>query len=382
MKKILYPIIAILILASCKTSKDYLLRSDEDKTLFDIVKKLNKHSDDEEATKALAEVYKLAQQRHLKRISTYSNDYKEISRWDKISNEYQILQNMYDAIDKSGAASRLVKPTSYQNEITDTRQSAAEDYYQQGETYLDNNEREYAKKAYTSFKKAGNWVKDYKDSKAKMDEAFNSSIVIVIINPVQDNSFFFNTGWGNPGYNYSNEYFQQNLVRDLGGKYASRYPAKFYTEWEARRDNVTPDWVVDLTLRNMDIPRPFLYNYSLNRSKKIEIGSDTSGKPVYKTVYATLNIQRQSFNARAQMDVNVMDVVTRRNIVYNSYSDTYNWQEEVATYSGDRRALSNNDWALINNNNFNLPGKEEILNRLYRNIYPQIMNRIRNEVDW
>jgi hypothetical protein len=64
-----------------------------------------------------------------------------------------------------------------------------------------------------------------------------------------------------------------------------------------------------------------------------------------------------------------------------TYTDTYHWQEEVATYSGDRRALSNNDWALINNN-FNLPGREDILNRLYRNIYPQVKNRIINEVDW
>jgi len=381
MKRILYALLPILILASCRSGKDYLLRSDEDKTLFDIVKKLNKRSDDEEATKALAEVYKQALQRHQKKIAAYSN-YKEINRWDKLNSEYNVLQNMYDAIEGSGAASRLVTPVSFQNQLIENKQLAAEDYYRLGDTYLGNNSRDDARKAYNAFKRSGDWVKDYKDSKAKMDEAYNNSIVTVIINPVQDNSFFFNTGWGNTGYNYSNEYFQQNLVRELGGKYATRYPARFYTEWEARRDNVEPDWVVDLTLRNMDIPRPSIYNYSRNVSKKIEIGSDTSGKPIYKTVYATLNIQRQFFNARAQMDVNIMDVVSRKNIVYNTYNDNYNWQEEVATFSGDRRALSDNDWALINNNNFNLPRKEDILGRLYRNIYPQVKNRISNEVDW
>jgi hypothetical protein len=289
---------------------------------------------------------------------------------------------MYDAIDNSAAASSLVTPKSYQNEITEINHLAAEDYYQLGESYLDKGTREYAKKAYASFKKADSWVKDYKDSPGKMNEAFNSAIVNIMVNPVQDNSFFFNTGWGNTGYNYSNEYFQQNLVRDLGGKYASRYPARFYTEWEARRDNVQPDWVIDLTLRNMDIPRPTVYNYTRNLSKQIESGKDTSGKPIYQTVYATLNIQKQSFNARAQMDINIVEVATRKNITYNSYNDTYYWQEEVATYSGDRRALNNDDWALVNNNNFNSPGREDILNRLYRNIYPQVKNRISNEVDW
>lgn len=381
MKKILYAIIAILILASCKTSKDYLLRSDEDKTLYDIVKQLNKRSSDEDATKALAEVYKQVQQRHLKKINTY-NSYTDISKWDKLMNEYNVLQNVNNAIDNSGAASRLVTTKSYQDEITAIKKAAAEDYYLLGNRYLASNSRDNSRKSYAAYKKAGSWIRDYKDSKAKMEEAYNSSIVNVMINPIQDNSFFFNTGWGNMGYNYSNEYFQQNLVRDLGSKYATRYPARFYTEWEARRDNVQPDWVVDLTLRNMDIPRPYVNNYSRNVSRQIEIGSDTSGKPVYKTVYATLNIQRQSFSARAQMDVQIVETATHRNIAYNSYSDTYNWQAEVATYSGDRRALSNNDRALINNSNYNNLRREDILNELYRNIYPQVKNRISNQADW
>jgi len=198
---------------------------------------------------------------------------------------------------------------------------------------------------------------------------------------VQDNSFFFNTGWGNTGYNFSNEYFQQNLTRDLGGTYASRYPAKFYTEWEARREAIKPDWVVDLVLRDIDIPRPVSYTYSSNRSKQVEAGRDSSGKAIYQTVYATINIERQSLTARGQMDVNITDVVNRKSIAYNSYSDTYNWQQEVATYSGDSRALTSSDWSLINNN-YNLPRKEDILNELYRSIYPQVKNKISDEVDW
>jgi hypothetical protein len=380
MKKFIPTLIAIILLASCKSSKDYLLRGDEDKTLYDIVKKLNKQGSDADATAALPVVYKQVQQRHLKKITTYNN-YNEISKWDKLYSEYNILQNMYDAIDNSPAARQLIAPANYYNEITDIKQSAAQDYYQLGENYLQVNNRENAKRAYSAFKKSDSWVKDFKDSKAKMDEAYNSSIVNVLVNPVQDNSFFFNTGWGNTGYNFSNEYFQQNLIRDLGGKYATRYPARFYTEWEARRDNIEPDWVVDLTLRNMDIPRPSVYNYTRNVSKQIQSGKDTSGKPVYQTVYATLNIQKLSFNARAQMDVNIVEVASRRNIAYNSYTDNYNWLEEKATFTGDRRALSDNDWTLVNNN-FNNPTREDILNRLYRNIYPQVKNRISNEVDW
>ena len=380
MNQFLFAIATILVLASCKTSKDYLSRSQDDKTLFDIVKQLNKHSDDANATLALPQVYAVLQEKHLKNIEKYNNS-KDLSRWDNISSSYRSLQNLYDAIDNSSAATGLVREVNYDKEISAVKEAAGEDYYQTGLAYFEKGSREDARKAYTHFKKADSWVKDYKDAKAKMEEAFESSIILVQINPVQDNSFFFNTGWGNTGYNFSNEYFQQNLIRDLGATYASRYPAKFYTEWEARREDVKPDWVVDLVLRDIDIPRPVSYTYSRNRSKQVETGRDTSGKVIYKTVYATVNIKRQSVTARGQMDVNITDVANHTIISHNSYSDTYNWQQEVASYTGDSRALASNDWSIINNN-YNLPRKEDILNELYRNIYPQVKNKISNEVDW
>jgi hypothetical protein len=384
MKQIFYFIAMISLLAACRSSKHYLSRSDGDKALFDAVKKLNKKADDADASKALPVLYTDAQQRHLNRITEY-NGYKEINRWDNIITEYTILQRMYDAITASSAANKLVRPANYQNDIYTSKQGAAEEYYQQGISFLNIGTREYAKNAYNSFKQSAKFVSNYKDSKRKMDEAYQSGIVDVVINPVADNSFFFNSGWGNAGYNYSNEYFQQTLIRELGGANSSRYPARFYTEWEARRENIKPDWVVDLTLRNLDIPRPTTSQSSRNASKQIEKGRDSTGKILYETVYATLTIYKQSFNARADMDVNITEVATRKNIAYNSYNEYYNWQDEYATYSGDKRALSDNDLALINNRNANNntnPRKEDVLNELYRKLYPQVKNRIVYSVDW
>lgn len=382
MKRILLFVTTLFVLASCKTSKDYLSRADEDRTLYDIVKRLNKKSTDEDALNALPQVYKTVQQNHLRKIASLKNSI-ELNHWDRLVDEYNALQNIYEAVISSDAASRLVNATSYQAELYEVKNKAAEDYYGRATALLQSQYRDEVKTAYNYFKKADKWVPGYKDARGKMDEAYQNATIDVLINPVQDNSFFFNTGWGNTGYNYSNEYFQQNLVRDLGGKYASRYPARFYTEWEARRDNITPQWVVDLTLRNLDIPRPYSSNYSRNLSKRIETGRDTAGKPVYQTVYATLQISKMSFTARAQMDVNITDVTSRKNISYNSYSDDYRWEEERATYTGDSRALDTNDWAMVNNSRYNQqPRKEEILNELYRKIYPQVKNRISYAVDW
>ncbi len=380
-KKIYFILFSLILLAACRTSRDYMSRLDDDKTLFDAVKAITKNASDSEAIKALPLVYERARDRHLQKIHGYESS-TALSRWDKIIDEYNVLQKMYEAISESDAANRLVTVSNYQSTIYDLKQSAAEEHYREADALLATGTRADAKKAYTYFKKADKIVPGYKDAKSRMTEAFQSAIVNVQINPVTDNSFFFNSNWGNYGYNYSNEYFQQNLVRELGGQDATRYPARFYTEWEARRDNIQPDIVVNLLLRNMDIPRPSTQYYTRNSSARVEMGRDTSGNIIYQTVYARVNITRQYFTARAEMEVDITEVSTRKIISNNTYREEYSWQEEHASYSGDQRALSDRDWSLINNSRFNEPRQEEVLSELYRRLYPQVKNKISYAVDW
>jgi len=383
MKKILLLSTAIIfVFSSCRMNKDFINRTDQDKVIFDIVKTLKKNANDDKAVPALPVVYPKVQQIHLDRINIYKNN-TDIGRWDRIINEYSILQSMYDAITEVEAANRLVLATSYVNDIYFTKESAAADYYQYGNSLMQSGDKNDAKQAYGFFKKSTELVPGYKDSKARMDDAYRSAIINVVINPVIDNSFFSNNGWGNYGNTYSNQFFQQTLVRELGGKYSSTYPADFYTDVEARSDNVEPDWVIDLTLRNMDLPRPSVTNNSRNVSAQIQEGEDSTGKPRYKTITATINISRRYFTARAQMDVNITDAYRRKNISYTSFYASYDWQEERATYKGDKRALRDADWALINNKNYNGdPRKEDVLNELYKRLYPQVKNRITYSVDW
>ena len=382
MKSIFYVCLTAVVLSACAGSKNYLERTDEDKALSDAVKKLSKSPADENALAAVPVLYSNIQKNHLAKIKDLKAG-KELNRWDKIVNEYGYLQDAYDAIVNNSAAFKLVNAQSYSSELFDARQSAAEEYYQNGQALLDKTGRDNAKTAYGYFKKSDKFIPGYKDAQAKADLAYESAVVDVVINPLQDNSYFFNSSWGNTGYNFSNEYFQQNLVRDLNGINKNRYPARFYTDWEARRDNIQPDWTVDLKLRNIDIPYPSNYNYTRNASARVQIGSDTSGNPVYRTVYATVNITRSSFTARADMDVNITDIVTGKNISYRNIRDDYRWEEESATYNGDSRALSARDWEMINNNRgFGSPRKEDVLGELFKKIYPQVRNNITYAVDW
>ncbi len=382
MKRYLLPLIAIVILAACGTSKTYLERTDADRALQDAVKKLAKDKNDDDALSALPILYNNIKLERLAKIRSYNNS-KDISRFDLLIKEYDALQNAYNAILNNSAAFKVVNPQYFGTELLETKQAAAEFTYSAAESYLAKQNRDDAKRPYTLFKRTDKYVPGFKDSKTKMEEAYESAIVNIVINRIEDNSYFFNSGWGNTGYNYSNQYFQESLVRELQNNNGyNRYAAKFYTDWDARRDNVQPDWVVDLRLRDMSIPYPITYNYQRQASADVPNGRDTSGKTIYTRVYATINVSRQSFDARAALEMNIRDVKTNRNISFRNFSNNYRWQEETATYTGDRRALSSNDWAMVNNNNYNNPRREDVLEDLYRKIYPQVRNEITNQVDW
>jgi hypothetical protein len=127
---------------------------------------------------------------------------------------------------------------------------------------------------------------------------------------------------------------------------------------------------------------PVNNTYSRNVNAQVQSGTDTSGKPIYQTVYATVQVTRRSFTANAHLELNIKDLATRKTISYRNFREDYRWEQEEANYTGDSRALSSQDWQLINNTQSYVPRKEEVLNELYRKIYPDVLRNIRMAVEW
>lgn len=364
----------------CKTSKEYLERSNEYKALQDAVKQLGKNNDDEKAKEAIPVLYKQVSENRLKQIADL-NSSPDLSRYDKTIKLYTELEDLYQAIIITPAAFRLVNPASYSSQIFETREAAAEAYYISGKNELIKSDRSDIKKAYNYFTKADTYVPNYKDAKLLKGDAYNKAMIYVVINQVRDNAYFSNQTW-NSGLSYSNEYFQRSLVRDLNSLNHNYYPSQFFTDWDARSKNINPEWTVDLLVQNIIMPySPTDYRYRSNRSAQIEIGRDTSGNPSYKTVYATLNITRSTMIARADMDVVINNTATGQSIRRRTFRDEYRWQTERATYTGDSRALNPSDWDLINSG-YHQPQRDYLLEELYKRIYPQVKNYLTTSVSW
>lgn len=366
------------MMACGSSKKSFLDRSNEERAILDAIKQLEKNPSHEEAAEAVPLLYSRVKQYHLQRIADLKLS-PEISKWDNILSSYNTLQNIYTQILNTPAAYRLVSPETFATQIMETKETAAESFYIEGERLLKSDDRKEIRKAYNAFNKTVKYIPDYKDATSKMDSAFEKATLTLVVKQIRDNSYFVNSGWGSSGYNYSNEYFQDRIVRDLS---RNDQPIRVYTDWQARRDNVLPEWELDLYLREINIPYPQQRSYTRQASSRIEVSTDTAGRPVYQTVYATINITERSFTARGVMDVDIRDVDNRKSINYNSFREEYRWSDEVGSYTGDSRALSSADWNIINNRNNQIIRKEDVLEEIYRKLYPRVLSYVRRYVEW
>lgn len=378
MKYYLYSLLFVFVLSSCGSSRYAKTQTPEGKALVAAIKKVDKNPSDTLALNGLMELYNDAATQHLNNIDIYKTLNDE-NKWSKIIKEYNSLESLNKTVNTSKVASKYVKPISFAAEIQLARNNAAEDYYNLGMEYLQNNDKESARHAYSLFNKSAEMVPNYKDVKRQLSIAKEESTLNIVINPIRDESrYYSDLGWNRFGNSFNNDYLQRNLVRDLGGEYGRGSFARYFTDRDASRNRVDVDWVVDLTWTDLHIPRPYSRQYNRNVSQQIKVGTDTSGKAVYETVTGTLYITQQYFTARGELEVRVTDAHNGYNVNLNRYSSTVDWKQEYATYRGDSRALSGQDRAILNNQRIREPRREDILDQLFRKIYPQAKNGIYN----
>lgn len=377
MKGYLYSLIFVFILMSCGNSRYSQSGTPEDKALMAAIKTVEKNPSDTKSQNGLMALYNDAATQHLNNIDAYKTLNAE-NKWPQILQEYAALERLNKTVNTSKVASKYIKPISFTAEIQLVRNQAAQDYYNLGIEYLENDDKQAARHAYTMFSRSAEMVPNFKDVTRQLSIAKEKGTLNVVINPIRDESrYYIDLGWNRFGNSFNNDYLQRNLIRDLGGTSGNSF-ARYYTDRDVSRNKVDVDWVIDLTWIDLDIPRPYSRQYNRNVSKQIKVGTDTSGKAVYETVTGTLYITEQYFTARGELESRVTDSRTGYNINLNRYSSTVDWKNEYASYRGDSRALSDQDRVILNNQSVREPRREDILNELFQKIYPQAKNSIYN----
>jgi hypothetical protein len=278
------------------------------------------------------------------------------------------------------ASAVIRNPVQFRDAISEARQLAAEEYYNLAMELLRHNDRRDARAAIDLFNKATREVPNYRDINTQLRRAEEMATLYVVVNPVD----YYNFGWNYWGF--QNDWLQWEMINDLNRR--SFRQTRFMSEQEARGRRITPERVVDMRFRRLMVSNPFTDRHTFQREKTIVTPDPRSADTARNTtrgsvvVRATVTVTKRYINGDADLETRIYDVPTGRNILYDNFPGRYNWVFESATFTGDSRALTDEDIRLLNNRFDRYPTREEVGQQLIRDCYGVLVRRIEQGVNF
>ncbi len=341
MKSKLYAFLLITATAlswSCKTAKKMYEKGNYDEAVELAAKKLQKKPNDAATLDILQNAYRFAVEDHETRIRNNANSNNDL-KWEWTYAEYLSLQRLYIAIRKSPAVFDAVHPTDYSSYVATYQEEAGNARFDRGLSLMDNNNKNSFKQAYYEFQPALDLKPGDLAIKQKLDEAYASAVTNVVVLPVNQTGFQYSS------YNYGIVNIDKNLLHYLNTNNNNSF-VRYYSPAEANSLNIRTDQTVEIHFSNIDINRYRDQRNTREVSKQVVV-KETVIKPdsvikEYTTVKAKITTTHRTLQSNGLMQVTVRDYDNRW-LWSDTYRGDYNWSAEFSSYTGDARALSDED---------------------------------------
>jgi hypothetical protein len=378
MKSKLYTLtilLSVTILFSCKSASKLYDKGNYAEAVAVASKKLEKKPNDAELQGIIKAAYQNAVAIHEANIRSHSNSSNEL-RWEWIYNEYAALQNLYNLTHDNIAIARLVYPVDYSSYLETYGNRAADVRIERGDDWFADNTRQSFKNAYNEYRAAGRFKPGDILITRKIQDAYDAAVVNVVVLSMNDFNRY-------SSYNYSTNYsardLDDELLRNL--KYSTGNDfVRFYSEWEAKSQDIRADQLVDMRFTNFNRGRAYDNNTVREVSKRIVV-KETVYRPdsivyEYKDVKARITTTRRTMLSEGFLQVSVRDNDGRW-LWSDNLRGEHNWCTEFSTYTGDERALSESDKQLVNRRADNPPYEGDIFRTIITNIDNDIAGRLR-----
>ena len=344
-----------IFLFSCKSAEKLYNKGRYDEAVMLAAKKLQKKPGNAELLNVLQDAYRFAVNGHESNIRNLANSNSDL-RWEHIYSEYQQLQALYEAIRRSPSVYDIVQPTDYSSYLATYKEEAGNARYERGLELMDQDNKQSYRQAYYEFQKALALKPGDLSIKQKMQESYENAVTNVVIQPL--NRF----GYQYTNYDFDYRNFNYEILRYLNNNKGQF--VRYYSPSEARSGHLKTDNPVEMRFSDVNIGR-----YRDQRrtrevskqvvSKEIIISKDSVVRE-YTTVKAKIITTIRTINADGLLQATVRDYYDRR-IWNDTYRGEYSWTYSFATYTGDERALSDEDKKLINQREQWPPSNDEII---------------------
>ena len=360
-------------LAGCKSASKLYQKGNYDEAVQVAVKKLQKDPNDPKLKSVVQDAYRYAVTDHENRIRNYSSMDNEM-KWEWMYNEYSDLQNLHNVIFKAPSVYELVRPKDYSPDINANAAKASDIHYNRGMQLMNNNDRQSFKNAYHEFKTAISFKPGDANIQRMINQAYDAALTVVAIIPVNNYGFQYTS------YNYQLQNFDNDIIRILQNSTGNEF-VKFYSTWETQRLNIVPDEIVEMHFTQINIGR-INDNYSTREVSKDVVVKETVYKPdsvikQYAKVKAIITTTQRTMTSQGTLSINARDNKGRSlwsdNVVGNS-----SWSSSFTSYTGDERALSDEDKTSINQTLDSPPREQDVVKCIQEGIYSDLIHKVRN----
>lgn len=364
---------AFLLIAGCKTASKLYDKGNYDEAVQLAVKKLQKKPDNEMRS-LLQSAYQYAVNDHETRIRQLGDNTNEL-KWEWIYNEYASLQRLFEAIHRSPEALTVVTPADYSSYLDTYAEKAAEVRFDRGMAWMDKGDKQSFRYAYNEFNAALQYRPGDLSILDRKNEAYELAVVNVVVMPLDNYRYRFSSYHDNDLRN-----LESDMINHLRFGTGNQF-VRFYTSWEASNRNIRADQFVDFRFTSFDIGRTRDNRNTREVSKEIVV-KETVYRPdsvvkEYKKVVAKITTTNRSMSSTGNLQVSVRDM-NGRWLWSDHIRGDHQWSTEFSTFTGDERALSDNDKQLVNRQPQYAPHDNEIMKCIINEINSQMTGRLRN----
>lgn len=354
-------IILTLFIISCTSSQKMLDRGQYDRAIERSAEKLQKKPGNSKELAVLKEAFELANMFDRERIEFLELEGLEES-WIEIFELYEQLNHRQNRIRRLPTRVRnQFTYTNYDQAIIDSKSAAAEVSYRRGVEFMKRGDKSGYRLAWEEFNRTANLLPGYQDVDRKIIETRQLGL---------NNALFIaenNSGVIVPGY------FQTELskiaLRDLNTRWLN------FDTYE--NDHTQYDYLLVLNIGTISFSPESVERRIIRDSKEIQDGTryeydgngnvkkDSLGNdiriPNFKTVTAEVSeiLQQKSTFVGGSLDT--YELETDQLIRTENLAVEWLFENRYATYSGDRRALSEQNTAIVGGRELPFPSNEQMV---------------------
>ena len=362
--------IALFLLSACTSSKQQFEKGNYEKAVTLSIKKLRKKPDNNKQKNILKAAYAYTVQVSEEKIKQHQQSTDRF-KWDRVIEQYRKMQQLYTDLLQCPACLAVIEPIDLQNELNQALAEGANVYVEEGQKALATQQKEGSRLAYRHFAQAKAYQNNYGNIDRMLNDARIQGTEKIGISriPVSSKGLELNTA-----------FFLQQLTQALND--LNYFFAVFAPVEQLAEQQQVPDQVVDLSFDDYYIGQTYVKELreSLVRDS-VKVGEVTDSLGTKYTIYGEVKADLQRFEKTIEsgglLNIAIVEPKSRSILFQQKIPSTTVWENDWATYQGDKRALTKEELALTQEKELLPPPPQDLFYSFTRPLFDQTASLLR-----